>query len=312
MRIDYYLSQLLYRYPCVTIPGFGAFLTEIRSAHLEEPSNTFYPPKKAIAFNSNIKNNDGLLTNHVALSEKIAYSQAAQLIENTVALWNESLQNNNPVAIKNVGNIVLNEEGTIVFEPQEALNYLTDAFGLSSFVAPPVKRQSEQKQLEALATKTIAINSPEVKSTTNWLKYAAVFALGISSAAYFGNHWYTGHLEKEQMLVEQAVQEKVTQKIQEATFFIQNPLPSISLVYTDAKQNYHVVAGAFRDEQNAERLLQQLVAAGFDAKKIIPNKFGLHQVLYGSYSSPDAAQKARELIQQKHNKEAWILVQELK
>ncbi|MDP2161187.1 MAG: SPOR domain-containing protein, partial [Flavobacterium sp.] len=76
MRIDNYLSQLLYRYQCVTVPGFGAFLTEIRSAHLDESSNTFYPPKKVIAFNSNIKNNDGLLTQHVALSEKISYNQA--------------------------------------------------------------------------------------------------------------------------------------------------------------------------------------------------------------------------------------------
>jgi hypothetical protein len=67
MKIEQYISQLLYRHQCVTVPGFGAFLTEIQSAHLHENTNSFYPPKKVISFNSHLKNNDGLLANHIAL-----------------------------------------------------------------------------------------------------------------------------------------------------------------------------------------------------------------------------------------------------
>lgn len=313
MRIDHYLSQLLYRYQCVTVPGFGAFLTEIRSAHLDESSNTFYPPKKVIAFNSNIKNNDGLLTQHVALSEKISYTQALELIEDFVTLWKSLLQNNSPVVIKNVGKLALNSEGNMVFEPYEALNYLTDAFGLASFVSPPVKREVYKEQVVALETKAPISITPETRNNTNnnWLKYAAIFILGFGSAAYFGNQWYETKVENDRMIVEQSVQQKVEQKIQEATFFIQNPLPSVSMVYADKKQNYHIVAGAFREERNAEKLLKQLVEQGFQAKKIAPNKFGLHQVLYGSYATPDEAQKAKEVITQNHSKDAWILVQEL-
>ena len=46
MKIEPYIAQLLYRYQCVTVPGFGAFLTEIQSAQLIESSNSFFPPKK--------------------------------------------------------------------------------------------------------------------------------------------------------------------------------------------------------------------------------------------------------------------------
>ncbi|WP_459640758.1 HU domain-containing protein [Flavobacterium sp. CGRL2] len=46
MKIEVYISQLLYRYQCVTVPGFGAFLTEIHSAQLNESTNSFFPPKK--------------------------------------------------------------------------------------------------------------------------------------------------------------------------------------------------------------------------------------------------------------------------
>jgi cell division septation protein DedD len=313
MRIDNYLSQLLYRYQCVTVPGFGAFLTEIRSAHLDESSNTFYPPKKVIAFNSNIKNNDGLLTQHVALSEKISYNQALELIEDFVTLWKSLLQNNSTVVIKNVGKIALNSEGNMVFEPYEALNYLTDAFGLASFVSPPVKREVYKEQVVALETKAPIKITPETrnKSNNNWLKYAAVFALGISFAAYFGNQWYESKIEEDRLAVEKSVQQKVEQKIQEATFFIQNPLPSVTMTYADKKQNYHIVAGAFREERNAEKLLSLLTNLGFNAKKIAPNKFGLHQVLYGSYSTAEEAHSARENIIKTHSKDAWILVQEI-
>ena len=39
MNLEYHISQLLYRYQCVTIPGFGAFLTDYQSAQWHEPSN---------------------------------------------------------------------------------------------------------------------------------------------------------------------------------------------------------------------------------------------------------------------------------
>ena len=73
MNIESYIAQLLYRYQCVTVPGFGAFLTEIQSAQLIESSHSFFPPKKVISFNAHLKNNDGLLANHIAQAEKTSY-----------------------------------------------------------------------------------------------------------------------------------------------------------------------------------------------------------------------------------------------
>ena len=69
MKIENYISQLLYRYQCVTIPNFGAFLTEIQSAKINEETNSFYPPTKLVSFNSYLKNNDGLLANQIAQTE---------------------------------------------------------------------------------------------------------------------------------------------------------------------------------------------------------------------------------------------------
>jgi hypothetical protein len=58
MNIEPYIAQLLYRYQCVTVPGFGAFLTEIN--RLSGLKSIHFSPKKMISFNANLKNNDGL------------------------------------------------------------------------------------------------------------------------------------------------------------------------------------------------------------------------------------------------------------
>jgi len=52
MTIATYISDLLYRYECVILPGFGAFLSQKVSAEFNEKEQNFYPPKKQISFNS--------------------------------------------------------------------------------------------------------------------------------------------------------------------------------------------------------------------------------------------------------------------
>lgn len=91
MKIENYIAQLLYRYQCVTVPGFGAFLTEIQSAQLVESSHSFFPPKKLISFNSYLKNNDGLLANHIAQTEKTSYEYAVSAIQYEVFNWKKTL-----------------------------------------------------------------------------------------------------------------------------------------------------------------------------------------------------------------------------
>ena len=59
MQLETYISDLLYRYECVSVPGFGAFLTQRVSAKINDTTNTFYPPKKTVSFNEQIQKNDG-------------------------------------------------------------------------------------------------------------------------------------------------------------------------------------------------------------------------------------------------------------
>ena len=98
------------------------------------------------------------------------------------------------------------------------------------------------------------------------------------------------------------------QKIQEATFVIENPLPAITLNVKKQTGNYHVVAGAFRIEENAHKKIEQLKAEGFKARSIGANKYGLHEVVYDSYQTREDALHALRVIKASNNKSAWLLV----
>jgi cell division septation protein DedD len=311
MNIQPYIAQLLYRYQCVTVPGFGAFLTEIQSAQWVESANSFFPPKKLISFNANLKNNDGLLANHIAQSEKTSYEYAVSAIQYEVLTWKKALEANGMFSIKNIGDISLNADGNLVFTPADQANYLSSSFGLTSFVSPAVKREIFEQKMEALEeTKVITLDTEE-RTGSSYLKYAAIFILGLSLTASVGYSVYQNQITSETVLVETAVQKQVQNKIQEATFFIKNPLPAVTLSIKENKMSYHVVAGAFREEKNAQKIFERLSKLGYKAKRIAPNKYGLFPVLYGSYSTIGEAEKAKKEIQEKDNPEAWLLIQSL-
>ena len=312
MKIEQYISQLLFRYQCVTVPGFGAFLTEFQSAQLDENSHSFYPPKKMVSFNPFIKNNDGLLANHLAQAEKISYEIAVNSIQNEVSHWKTKILEFGNISLKNIGDFSLNSENNIVFVPVDQINYLTASFGLSSFVSPAVKREVYKVEVEQLEEKAPVIFTPEKRRNYSVLKYAAVFLLSAGITGTVGYKYYENKIAQETLIVETNVQKKVNQKIQEATFYISNPLPAVTLTVPEEKLPYSVVAGAFRIESNAEEQYQRLLELGFKkAKRLAPNKHGLFPVVYGSYSTYSEAHEAMKNIQKSDNKDAWLLVDEL-
>ncbi len=326
MKIEQYISQLLYRYQCVTVPGFGAFLTDTQSAQWNGATHTFFPPKKVITFNAYLKNNDGLLANHIAVSEKIPYEVAVTGIEHAVHEWKMKLQDFGGISLKNIGDITLNTDKNLVFVPFDQINYLTESFGLSSVVSPSVQREllahlsdetlPEIEETESTSNTDVLQLVPNQRSNP-FLKYAAIFVLSaglLGAGGYFGNQFYLQKIEAETLAVQTKVQQKIEQKIQQATFVLDTPLaetlPAVTLTVKSDKLPYHVVAGAFRQEENADRVLYELKKLGYPARKIGANKHGLFPVFYGSFNSYSEAQQKMQEIQKSHNPEAWVLIEE--
>src|SRR5690606_6978660 len=117
MAIATHISDLLYRYDCVILPGFGAFLTQKESAHYNENAKAFYPPKKRISFNSQLKKNDGLLANYIADNRGIKYSEAVYSIAEFVEKLNKQLAKKQTVNIENLDCLSIYAVGNLLIYP---------------------------------------------------------------------------------------------------------------------------------------------------------------------------------------------------
>lgn len=312
MQLDTYISDLLYRYECVILPGFGAFLTQYESAQLHTTTHAFYPPKKRLSFNAQLTDSDGLLANYISKTEKITHEEASNRIKKYVRFLYDTLQKGESQVLKNIGVLSLDSENRLQFEPSYHLNYLTDSFGLSSFTSPEILREVYKQDVIAIEETTPIAFTPERKATASWIKYAAAAVIAFGLIGVIGVNYVKG-VEAYNEVSYQDAKEQLEDKIQEATFVISNPLPSIKLTLTKPKPigKYHIVAGAFRMEENAQKRVDQLTDKGFKARTIGTNKYGLHQVVYGSFTDSQDALTQLKTIRQRDNKEAWLLVQEL-
>ena len=315
MHIETYISDLLYRYDCVTIPEFGAFLTKRVSAKIDESNHTFFPPKKVISFNEQLQHNDGLLASYIADSEKIPYEVAVQKISKQVKSIKSFLNEGETLSFSTIGDLVLSNDGKIIFEPSHHSNYLTEAFGLSEFKASNVNREVYKLQVETLED-IIPINlTPERRISSSarpYLKYAAVVLIALTVGGFAASTYYGNQVETYNQLAQEAANEQLDAKVQQATFVIENPLPAATLHVEKQQGKYHIIAGAFRVEDNSNIKVEQLKALGFKARTIGVNRYGLHEVVYSSYDNNNDALIALRDIRQNFNKEAWLLVRELK
>ena len=303
MILATYINDLLYRYDCVIVPDFGGFVTNRIGAKANKFTHTFTPPTKQVTFNNLLKHNDGLLANYIASSENISFEKATTAISLSVIKWQNELQSK-AVEIENLGSLSLTEDKKIIFEPNLALNFLTESFGLATVSSSSITRYKEQvKPLIPVFVKE------EKKGVPTFIKYAATAAILLT----LGLTGYNGYQNKQHEDVLANQEKAIQKKIQSATFVISNPLPTIELnVKKETPKPFHIIAGAFQFAENAEKKVKQLKAKGFDAKIIGINKWGLTEVSFNSFADRNEATNNLYKIQKTVSKDAWLLVKKLK
>lgn len=310
MMIEKHISALLYRYQCVTVPGFGAFITETVSARYNETSNTFAPPKKTILFNSLLQQNDGLLANHIALEEQISFNEAVVLIQDQISLWKANLNGKEIVYLKNIGELSLNSEQKIQFEPVGSTNYLTSSFGLTAVMATALTREQQPTEVKVIELSTATKNKPRLQ----WMRYAAAVVAAVGLYSSVSTYQEYEAYQQKKLAVEKDVQNQIEQKLQQATFVIEAPKvikeKIAEVTQQQSTKSFHIVAGAFKTEAKAQILTDELKAKGYaNAKYLSKSKHNMRQVVYNSYATQEEAQADLRQIHEKVNKDAWIFIE---
>ena len=298
MQLSKFISELLLEHDCVTVPGLGSFLGNFKSAHYDLENEKFYPPSKQISFNSQIKANDGLLAKFISEKSGLNYDDSLKEIHQEVLKITLNLKKES-VLLKDIGELNLNKEENIVFNPLQTKNFLKDSFGLSPIF---IKELTQEKSLNE---KEIVLK-PKVRSIkrSKFYQTAAVWAcliFGASSIYYNVNN----DLLEQKLAYEQDLRQESFSKVQKAVFDL-GSLPSLTINVKRQASQFYVIAGAFRITKNAENLVSSLKTKGYDSRILPLNDKGLTPVAFEGFSQRKAAVTSLREIQAKENKNAWI------
>jgi len=327
-----YIKELLYQYECVIIPQLGAFLTQPIPVRINREKGLFFPPGKELSFNSLLTHNDGLLANYIALRKSISYECALKEITAEVLKWKIKLDSGSPLIFNTIGEIALNSEQKIGFSPYYKVNFDTNSIGLTSFSKIPVfKIKAEKPKATELITKKpitmkdsknekLAFTPEKKKNNAAYLKYAAVGVIAIALVAisyYFGNQYLTD----ERLKSTEIAQRKIKANVQKASFDI-GEITSLELnvnvensvidpdTEIESADFFSVIAGSYRDESNALRMLNKLKGEGFDEAGLAKQSpDGLFRVAFGRFKNKRKAIQLYYFLTQTLEEEAWYLVE---
>ena len=324
MKIETYISELLYRHECVIVPSLGGFITNYRSAQIHPVSHTFLPPSKTIRFNVKLQKSDGLLCNYIADCEGISFEDA----QKKVAHFSNQIQNNlthkKEAQINGVGLLTKESNGLISFEPDQSVNYLLDAFGLQEIQSPAILRKTKKQSIPSqVASKARNIHTK--KSLINWRVAAVILPLiGLTSffsyqqqdavSDVYENYAYLNPFKEKPAALytprtpKIEVKENTTKPVVTTTKI--EPITAAILVdeSKEIQLKFHLIAGCFASELNAQNLVNNLITKGYKSTIIGQNNTGLYRVAFQSFAKKEAA--LTEMIQiKKIGKSTWLLAQ---
>ena len=333
MNLIQYLKELLYQQECVTLPGFGSFLTQSHPIRVNRFTGEFNPPSRSISFNRLIDENDGLLASYVAKREGVAYSDALSMIENELQVWNKRLERETMI-LPGIGEFSFNAENKLRLLPHGKINFDPNALGLAAFQRTPAKAQiraaavvpppptSKPNSMQDNNKEPLAFTpeNQEEEKTSSAMKYAII---GVVAVAVLGASYYFGnqYLESERLRSTELAQKRIAKNVQEASFDlgaiagIELNVPAViettneTGVTVEGGQFYSIIAGSFREQANAERKLASLKEQGFEAAFAEASPDGLIRVAYGRFESKRKAYQLLNFIKYSLEEEAWYLVE---
>jgi hypothetical protein len=345
LYIDIY--QLLKRNDCVIIPQFGGFIANYFEAGVDLKKQEFFPPSRKIAFNESLKNNDGLLFNHLCNTRNISWNLAEEIVKKFVSETYNDLNEGKTVKFDDLG-CFTKKSGVLTFVPNEKLNLLEDSFGFTEFNFPLLK---SDKAVEINAHRTISqtksakINRRKKSYKSVWagVSVAAVLAGLVAISVFFDffnfdnkniNENYSKISPVELVVpkntcsveeIEPAVvqeNEKLSVLENQEAANIEKELEHIENIsakednsavepvtqeIADQKIIAHTIAGSFAEYSNAEKMVGELEEAGL-SPVILPLHNGLYRVSAKSYYNRNIAVKELEELRNKlDNSSMWVL-----
>ena len=307
--ITAHIRELLFRHDCVILPSFGGFIGNYRPARIDRSSSTFSPPVKAISFNRNLTHNDGLLIGKISEERNIGYADSRRIVEDFVDSIITRLNRGERVAFERIGYFQLNDEGNTEFEPDRDENFLLDSYGLGSFRREAVHAFSPSGR--------ISRDMDPVRSSARKMAWRAAIAVPLLAAMIFvplKTDLFTGRAsmnpisglelpDTEIVITDTETETPVIEETKETTPAIVEETEVIA--ESTSSVIFQIVAGSFQSHENARRMVDEAISAGYRAT-LSENESGYYRVILDSFNSREDALKLREQARAVYS-DCWLL-----
>ncbi|MDP7244456.1 MAG: SPOR domain-containing protein [Flavobacteriales bacterium] len=314
--IEHHISDLLYLHDCVVIPDFGGFVGNKKSAFIHPISGIIYPPYKQLLFNKNLVENDGLLVTHIAKMEGIDLSEVSSIIEDFIKNINNELTVRSAFKINKIGTFTKGREGNISFQQNKNYNYNLASFGMQA------NHKAKKVEHTISQDKEVILKSIRQKDFGKTIRRAAAVLIPLIALSLIGitqeeniNKVYSQMANLNpfannitEIVVDNPTKTKIESPIVEIVLEekVEVIVPKEEIITPIIKEQhtYYIIAGAFAERKNADKLLRKLKSWNYNASIV---KHGhLNRVAYNSYTSKEEALLILKEIRIA-NQSAWLL-----
>lgn len=318
-NISRHIIDLLKHHDCVVLPNFGGLILQPVGATLV--NNQFAPPTKKIAFNENLKIDDGLLTGAVMSSNNLNYKDAKSEVfkfSNSLAY---QLKKDSQVVLDGVGKFHIANQ-LIKFQPFSTHILNKSSFGLPKIEVTPISRDLLEEKKQKLSSK----RNTSIQKKTKRKSYKSPIALilvlltiGVLSSLIFSNHTAINKMHQNAGFIDlffssdtpnldlsKNVEEIVAKNILiQREYDGQDAIEYLKVSNDFTPKGFLIIVGSYASQTNAKRMENKLFNDGYDSY-IIPTENGFFRVgIYASENLRSSTQILEDL--QAQYKGAWMV-----
>jgi hypothetical protein len=295
LNLEKHISNLLYQYDCVIVPGLGGFVAHKISAYINEKTGVFSPPKREIGFNRSLSHNDGLLINHIAKCEGLSYESCQDKINKHVNILKFQLSKGEVLDIANVGQLKTDANGNIIFISGNEHSFAMDSFGLTTFHFNSLEQINEEKHpSRKLVRRTLHSKSVRQIAASITLIMGLMFVSPDfnynSQQSNFFNMFKAVELNSSAVSLLTEDKEPVEEIIfapepESRTEVEPMPVPVVQIT----PNKYFIIAGSFKHQHQAEVFIKHLAKKGMTQCEILHENNGRFRVSIAGYQNKNEA-----------------------
>lgn len=142
--LSLHIEYLLRRHDCVILPGVGAFIRTCRDACIDMERGIATPSTYDIAFNSDVNNEDAMLSNSYSRRRGVSFSEGKRMLRQDIDTLVHKLAYGEKVEIGRLGTLSKDATGRIQFRRIDTVQSQAALMGYPKIKIPGIEKKEKE------------------------------------------------------------------------------------------------------------------------------------------------------------------------